>query len=302
MRDAATSGKATTDKAKQSRKKLAALLRFIGARATTMTLVPEGAWLQGADDRRHLASIDLIDEALATGLVTIAQATPPPSAAAHGAPSIAGPNAPPDSATRRLALLPAARSFLRRLASENEERFLAQHADVVSAVAEVDGVRQKVRLDQSESPLSSLARLKDRTGAPFMPAEAMAAGERLAADFTRGQLQPRVTASWEPKLSSSAAGTRGGMADLCDSAMAARLAVNRAAAAMGPELSGVALDICCFMKGLATVERERQWPARSAKLMLRTALLALSRHYSPPPKTRPASRHWGTDDYRPDWL
>jgi hypothetical protein len=134
-----------------------------------------------------------------------------------------------------------------------------------------------------------------------MPEAALSAGERLLADFTRGQLQPRVTASWEPRLSSRGSGGRGGVADLADSAMAARLAVNRALEALGPELSGVALDVCCFMKGLEIVERERQWPVRSAKLMLRTALLALSRHYHPPLQSRrPRMEHWGTQDYRPE--
>lgn len=91
------------------------------------------------------------------------------------------------------------------------------------------------------------------------------------------------------------------MADLTDSAIAARVAVNRALEAMGPELAGVALDVCCFMKGLETVERERQWPARSAKLMLRTALMVLSRHYNPPmPARRARVEHWGAEGYRPE--
>ena len=91
------------------------------------------------------------------------------------------------------------------------------------------------------------------------------------------------------------------MADLTDSAIAARVAVNRALEAMGPELAGVALDVCCFMKGLETVERERQWPVRSAKLMLRTALMALSRHYNPPtPARRARVEHWGAEGYRPE--
>ncbi|MBB3965595.1 DUF6456 domain-containing protein [Rhizobium metallidurans] len=194
-----------------------------------------------------------------------------------------------------------ARAYLRRAAAETDEAFLTQHAEIETSAREVDGVVRRLRVDRDESPLASLERLKDRDGAAFMPEAAIKAGERLHADFTRAQLQPGVTASWEPRLSSRASGGRGGMADLTDSAVAARLAVNRALEALGPELSGVALDVCCFMKGLETVERERQWPVRSAKLMLRTALLALSRHYNPqPPASRPRTQHWGAPDYRPE--
>jgi len=279
--------------ARNSPKTLAKLLRFIGAGGAAATIGPNGVGLENRSARMAVP-VALIDQALAAGL--IAACFDPANPAVAGWPAGEGER-------RGLTLLPAARSFLRRAAAEAEEAFLAQHTDVVTAVAEVDGVRQAVRLDQSESPLAALSRLKDRNGLAFLPPAALAAGEKLAADFTRGQLQPRVTASWEPKLSSRTRGGRGGMADIADSAMAARLAVNRAAAAMGPELSGVALDICCFMKGLTTVERERQWPARSAKLMLRTALLALSRHYAPPPPEKPGvTRHWGAEGYRPDWL
>jgi hypothetical protein len=201
----------------------------------------------------------------------------------------------------RARLAPAARSFLRRLVAEAEETFLGQHADIVTRTAEIDGRRQAVRLNLSESPLGPLSRLKDRDSDPFLPADAVAAGDWVAADFDRAQLQPRVTASWEPRLSSRGKGERGGMADMTDSAVAVRSAVNRAIEAMGPELSGVALDVCCFMKGLELVERERQWPARSAKLMLRTALLSLARHYSPPSKPCHApTQHWGAEGYRPE--
>ncbi|MBO9123200.1 MULTISPECIES: DUF6456 domain-containing protein [unclassified Rhizobium] len=194
-----------------------------------------------------------------------------------------------------------ARAYLRRAAAEADEVFLTQHAEIETSAREVDGVVRRLRVNKDESPLASIERLKDRDGAAFMPEAAIKAGERLHADFTRAQLQPRVTASWEPRLSSRASGGRGGMADLTDSAVAARLAVNRALEALGPELSGVALDVCCFMKGLETVERERQWPVRSAKLMLRTALMALSRHYNPqPPSRRPRMEHWGAPDYRPE--
>ena len=88
--------------------------------------------------------------------------------------------------------------------------------------------------------------------------------------------------------------------DLADATLSARTRVNRAVQAMGPELSGVALDVCCFMKGLETVERERQWPVRSAKLMLRAALMALARHYAPPVSAARRSHVWGAEGYRPE--
>jgi hypothetical protein len=200
----------------------------------------------------------------------------------------------------RLAATDAAAAFVRRALTADDEAFADQHRDMASAVAEVEGHRQPVRRNLSESPLGAIARMKDRQGDAFLPPEAVEAGERLLADFTRGQLQPRITASWEPRLSGRGKGHAGGQADIADSAMAARDRVSRAIDAIGPELAGVAVDICCFSKGLETVERERQWPARSAKLMLRTALLVLARHYTPPaPPNNRRSHFWGAEDYRP---
>jgi hypothetical protein len=221
----------------------------------------------------HAVAPALLDEAISLGLIT----------------ATAG--------SARLA--PPARAYLRRAAAEREEAFLEQHGEIALRLAEIDGASRSVRVNEAESPLAALSRLKDKGGSPFLPKEALAAGERLLADFTRAQLQPRVTSSWQPRLSGRIKGERGGMADLADGAVAARIAVNRAIEAMGPELSGVALDVCCFMKGLETVERERQWPVRSAKLMLRTALLALSRHYNPP-HYQGRMQHWGAEGYRPD--
>ncbi|MBX9459221.1 MAG: hypothetical protein KL863_26020 [Rhizobium sp.] len=194
-----------------------------------------------------------------------------------------------------------ARAWLRRFLSAREEAFLAQHRTVEQVEIDRDGRREAVDINVTATPLAALSRLKDRSGARWLPSEALAAGERLARDFHYGALQPRVTQSYEPRLGEQARPGAGTAVELGDAVIAARRRVGAAVEAMGPDLSGVALDVCCFEKGLETVERERRWPPRSAKLMLRTALLQLHRHYDPPAPPKARRRHaWGAEGYRPE--
>jgi hypothetical protein len=155
-----------------------------------------------------------------------------------------------------------------------------------------------VAVNLSESPLGQLMRRKDRGGAPFLSRAEFDAGERLRSDYTRGQIMPRLGANWEASVSSGR--REGSVGDLTDAALAARMRVEKAIRAVGPELSGVLVDVCCFLKGMETVEIERGWPVRSAKIVLKGALGALNRHYNPEPE-RPERRsfRWGAADYRP---
>ncbi len=155
--------------------------------------------------------------------------------------------------------------------------------------------------NRAESPLAQLVRRKGKDGRPFLTDAEYQAGERLRADYTRGRIMPRLGANWIASVASGRRGGPGGVAELTDAALAARQRVEKAIAAVGPELSGVLVDVCCFLKGLERVETERGWPVRSAKIVLKTALGALARHYLPP---RPTVRHrpvlhWGAEDYRP---
>jgi hypothetical protein len=155
----------------------------------------------------------------------------------------------------------------------------------------------EVAVNLEESPLAQLRRMRNRDHQEFLTAAEWRSGERLRVDFTRGQIMPRLGANWETTVASGRRSN--GIADLTDAALAARLRVNRAIEAVGPELSGLLLDICCFLKGLEQVEAERGLPRRSAKVLLKTGLGILARHYEPG-RSQPAKPlHWGAGDYRP---
>jgi hypothetical protein len=155
--------------------------------------------------------------------------------------------------------------------------YRAQHLhlsmqDIVTAAG-----RARVTVDDGESPLGWLARRKGRDGQTMISPTQFIAGERLRADFTRAQLTPRVTSSWEaPTGRRRGAGSDGNIADVV---IAARQSVRAALDACGPEFAGLLLDVCCFLHGLEEVERTRGWPNRSAKIVLQLALDRLARHY-----------------------
>jgi hypothetical protein len=152
-----------------------------------------------------------------------------------------------------------------------------------------------------ESPLARLASRRAKGGEPFLGEAEALAGERLRADFTRAGLMPGITQRWDGTPRSGRGG-RGGGADRSEMAIDAKSRVDAAMTAVGPELSGVLLDVCCFLKGLETVEKERQWPVRSAKLLLKAGLGALARHYglaATAPAASAGIRRWGAQDYRP---
>lgn len=189
------------------------------------------------------------------------------------------------------------RALLRR--EDGSNPFEAQRQDLELDDVETPDGRAITLVNLAESPLRQLMQLKTRNGHAFLTRREFEAGERLRADYTRAQMLPRLGANWEQPI---ATGRRAGSsADLSDGAIAARGRVERAVEEVGPELSGVLIDVCCFLKGLETVEAERSWPVRSAKLMLKAALGALSRHYQPAAtgNKRRQILSWGSEGYRP---
>lgn len=169
-----------------------------------------------------------------------------------------------------------------------------------TATMMVDGQAQQVVLDERESPLLWLHRRPGKDGQPQISAVEFAAGERFRADLTLAQMLPRVTVNWDAGLAAGTHAAVRGPAEASDSSLAARQRVRFACKRLGPELSGLAIDVCGFLKGLDQVERERKWPARSAKVVLRLALSALVEHYGLGAKQeRPVGHAWRASDARP---
>jgi hypothetical protein len=195
------------------------------------------------------------------------------------------------------------RRKVRPLDAQAPDAFRRQHGGIASRRAGKDEIAARF-VNESESPLLWLARRKGPDGSPYVDPTQFAAGEQLRADFTRAGLTPRVTANWiAPVAQGRRAGGGDAAAQFADAVIAAKERVRRALASAGPEFSGLLLDICCFLKGLEQVERERRWPPRTARIVLSLALDRLARHYGISAEARgPArarTRAWQAPDARP---
>ena len=133
------------------------------------------------------------------------------------------------------------------------------------------GQPRKVRYNLAESPLTALARRRDRNGEPFLSDGMVTAGERLREDFELAQMGPRVAQNWDRFLTG---GGRGGFA--MDSGVGngpegGRLRVAAALCDLGLGLSDVVLRCCCYLEGLESAEKRLGWSARSGKIALRSS-------------------------------
>ena len=176
------------------------------------------------------------------------------------------------------------RVALGRMLAQNENRAQSSPAGLAQAPAGFDhaGVRgaiggrglRRSRYASVESPITVLARRRDKDGLPFLDADMVAAGERLREDFELARLSvptPLGGDVFSPPAMASA---------VDPNTAAAQTRVPKALTALGPGLSDVTLRCCCHLEGLETVEKALGWSARSGKIVLRIALQQLARHYA----------------------
>ncbi len=163
-----------------------------------------------------------------------------------------------------------AKNWLRRKISSTGDP-ADQHRHIVQQ-------RDGTVLNFNESPLARLA-VGSANAKPFLQHHHVLAGERLRALVERAQMMERTTMSYDPnRLPSKGKTGKRGM-DLNDAAIDARTELHAILSALPPDCASAVMDVCGFLKGLQLVERERQWPRRSAKLVLRVGLEQLARHF-----------------------
>lgn len=125
------------------------------------------------------------------------------------------------------------------------DAFRGQHLDLADRQIATEFGRAKVTVDAAESPLAWLARRRGRNGRALIEPHQFQAGEKLRADFTCAHLMQRTKSNWASPIAQGRHGA--------SSAEAAAFT--------------------------DTIERERAWPPRSAKVVLQLALDRLARHY-----------------------
>lgn len=170
--------------------------------------------------------------------------------------------------------------------------------DRLQAQHRIEGFdREGRRINLGESPLSRLM-AGERA---FLQPHHIEAAERVRTLVERASLQPRTTMNYSGTTSG---GKRQANhpADLSDMAIDARRSLDDIHRKLPAECAGVVIDVCGWLKGLQEVERDRDWPRRSAKLVLRIGLEQLAQHFGFGPyavgRNRVSQRSW-LDGERP---
>ncbi|MEO0497356.1 MAG: DUF6456 domain-containing protein, partial [Pseudomonadota bacterium] len=215
-------------------------------------------------------------------------------------------------ADQRLAITSSGQAHLKRALHDlnsqpdsHYDPYGAQHRDVHAVeITLPDRTRQMAMANLAESPLAWLYRRKSKNGQRLLSDTQFQAGERLRLDYERGQLRQRISSNWEASLASGGRGAARGGDDLSDAAMDARARVQKALQSLTVGHAGIVEDVCCHLKTITDIERERNWPRRAGRIVLAMALDELGRHYglvaaAKSPRSNGAIRAWGDGEHIP---
>jgi hypothetical protein len=154
-------------------------------------------------------------------------------------------------------------------------------AEIVKKPVEIaPGIRVPLDFNCAESPLAWLRTRRDGSGRALITEAQYWAGIRLHGDFMAAKLMPSTTMAWQSRSDeANVRSSRGDLLQQSEKVIAAKERYYAALAAVGPELSGILVEICCHATGIAAAERLLGLPRRSGKVVLQLALTRLARCY-----------------------
>ena len=141
------------------------------------------------------------------------------------------------------------------------------------------GGARRARYGIAESPVSVLARRRDKDGHPFLTQGMVGAAERLREDFVAAQLDGLRVQPLDAFVQAVQQARQAGPNIVPVGTRAARRRVVEVLGDLGPGLGDVALRCCCFHEGVEAAENALGWSARSGKIVLRIALHRMRLHY-----------------------
>ena len=191
-----------------------------------------------------------------------------------------------------LCISDAGLGWLKR-ALAGDDPYREQHAALTgSEIPDDGGERIRVTIDENESPLARMHAAPPDHGKALIDDLQFLAGERFRRDFTLANLMPRLVADLEAPV---VAGRRGAAhGEFSDIVVTARQRFSRAVEAMGPDLSGIAIDVCCHLKDPAAAGTSS--PDNTTLVVLRLALDRLAIHYGFVARVRTRVRAWQAPD------
>ena len=163
-----------------------------------------------------------------------------------------------------------ARNWVKRQMSE-QGAYLAQHSDMRV-------LPSGQHLNINEGPLLQLSHARNNKPAFLAPHHLLAAG-KIQQLMARCQMVQRTTLSYDPTRTGKADKSLNSAHELGDNALDARRKLNACLETLPADCAGVVMDVCGYQKGLQLIETERNWPRRSAKLILRIGLEQVCLHF-----------------------
>lgn len=163
------------------------------------------------------------------------------------------------------------------MASFGNQRILVERA--IGDERPKAGAKRPIRsvtVNLAESPLGWLYARGHVTARQFD------AGERLRADWERGQLGARTTMAWDAAPVTRGRGSSAMAPDLTGVQLDAKRRFDHAIDAAGPGLADILWRVVCGGDGMREAESALGWPARAGKLVLTIALDRIATYYRMP--------------------